>query len=143
MCRGAVGVRRRSAGRGEDADAEVEGAQERVDDTDVAAAKGACAECEVREGEETVQQEERAKSPGEEDGEGRAERAQVEALDPLRAQPILPARRLAVAREESSTHRLRDDASEAEVGVVTSGRAAEGRRSLAVAVIDVRLGHVR
>ena len=55
------GVHRRGAGRREDADAEAEGAQERVADAEhLAAAERAVAEREIREREEAVEQEQRA-----------------------------------------------------------------------------------
>jgi len=74
------------------------------------------AEGEIGEREEAVEQEQRAESPGEEGGEGRVEGAQVEALDALRAEPVLPARRLPLVAEEASPRLLRHDAPEAEIG---------------------------
>jgi hypothetical protein len=100
----------------------------------------AVAEGEVGEREEAVEQQQRAERPGEERGQRRAERAQVEALEPLRAEAVLAARGLAVVREEAAADLLGDDAPEAEVGVLAGGG---GRRGWTVAVVDGGLGHGR
>src|ERR687889_463715 len=49
-----------------------------------------------------------AEAPGQKDGERRRQRAKIEALDALSAESVLPARRLAVVRQEPSAHLVGD-----------------------------------
>ena len=128
VCRRADRVHRPRAGRREDADAEDQRAKKRVGDPEhVAASQRAIAQREIRQGEEAVEQEQRAKRPGEECRGRLGKRAQVEPFEPLRAESVLPTRRLSVVREEAAANLLRDDAAEAEVGVGSPWLRRSGR----------------